>query len=169
MKFAKDFNIIMKKYQSDRIIVPRFSEKEGFYTTPQRSKMMSKIRSKDTKPELILRKAIWAKGYRYRLRVKKLPGSPDIVFRKFKLVIFVDGEFWHGYNWYEKKKRLKSNRGFWIPKIERNMQRDEENNLLLMEDGWTVLRYWENKIKNDINACISEIEEYLGKVSRVVS
>jgi len=161
MKFAKDFNIFMNKYKSERIKVPRFSEKEGFYTTPQRSKTMSKIRSKDTKPELILRKALWERGHRYRLRVKNLPGSPDIVFRKKKLVIFVDGEFWHGFNWTEKKKKIKSNRGFWIPKIERNMQRDEENNNLLKEMGWTVLRYWESSIKKDIKTCVDMIEERL--------
>ncbi len=161
MKFAKDFNIFMNKYKSERIKVPRFSEKEGFYTTPQRSKTMSKIRSKDTKPELMLRKALWERGHRYRLRVKNLPGSPDIVFRKKKLVIFVDGEFWHGFNWTEKKKKIKSNRGFWIPKIERNMQRDEENNNLLKEMGWTVLRYWESFIKKDIKTCVDMIEERL--------
>lgn len=151
----------VKKYKTEKIKVPRFSEKEGFYTTPQRSKTMSKIRSKDTKPELLLRKALWAKGHRYRLRVKKLPGSPDIVFRKFKLVIFIDGEFWHGLNWAEKKKKIKSNRAFWIPKIERNMQRDEENNMALEELGWTILRFWENSIKKDLNKCIATIEKQL--------
>jgi len=150
-------------YKKDRIKVPRFSEKEGFYTTPQRSRTMSKIRSKDTKPELILRKALWGRGHRYRLRVKYLPGSPDIVFRKSKLVIFVDGEFWHGYNWAEKKTKIKSNRAFWIPKIERNMQRDNENNTILREKGWTVLRFWESSIKKDLQKCIETIEENISK------
>ncbi|MCF6342984.1 MAG: very short patch repair endonuclease, partial [Bacteroidales bacterium] len=135
------------------------SEKEGFYTTPQRSKTMSKIRSKDTKPELLLRKALWAKGHRYRLRVKKLIGSPDIVFRKYKLVVFVDGEFWHGYNWEEKKQKIKSNRKFWIPKIERNMQRDIEVNNLLKEQGWTVLRFWDSSVKKEIQKCVEIIEQ----------
>jgi len=151
----------MNEYKSKRIKVPRFSEKEGFYTTEQRSRTMSRIRSKDTKPEMLLRKALWAKGHRYRLRVKKLPGSPDVVFRKHKLAIFVDGEFWHGYKWEAKKTKIKSNRGFWIPKIERNIQRDGENNKALKEMGWTVLRFWESAIKKDLDNCVASIEKCL--------
>ncbi len=147
----------MKPYPEIDIIVPKFSEENGFYTTKQRSEMMSKIKSKGTKPELKLRKVLWKLGYRYRKNVKKLPGSPDIVFAKFKLAIFVDGEFWHGYNWEEKKLDIKTNRDFWIPKIERNMQRDRKNNRLLMEKGWHVLRFWEKEIKNDLLGCISKI------------
>jgi DNA mismatch endonuclease (patch repair protein) len=144
-----------------KIKVPRFSEAEGFYTTPEKSRAMSKIRSKDTKPELILRKALWARNYRYRLRDKRLPGSPDIVFRKFKLVVFVDGDFWHGYDWESKKSKLKTNRGFWIPKIERNMQRDKENNEELESMGWKVLRFWESSLNKELDSCVAAIEEYL--------
>ncbi|WP_354330067.1 hypothetical protein [Pedobacter sp. CG_S7] len=90
-----------KGYKIKTIKVPRFKEANGFYTTPQNSKAMSKIRGKNTKPEIILRKAFWAKNFRYRIHVKNLPGKPDI-----------DGEFWHGYKWEEKKLKIKTNIGF---------------------------------------------------------
>lgn len=151
----------MKKYDEDPIIVPRFNEANGFYTTRQRSEIMSKIKSRDTKPELKLKKALWNLGYRYRKNVKKLPGTPDIVYPKKKLAIFVDGEFWHGYNWDEKKTKIKTNRGFWIPKIERNLQRDNRNNLLLSETGWFVMRFWEHEIEKDFEDCVHRVISYL--------
>ncbi|MBY0425310.1 MAG: very short patch repair endonuclease, partial [Cytophagales bacterium] len=101
----------------EEIEVPRFCEANGFYTTKARSAIMSTIRAKNTKPEIRLRKALWSQGIRYRKTLKNLPGKPDIVIRKYRLVIFVDGEFWHGYDWENKKATIKSNRGFWIPKI----------------------------------------------------
>jgi len=120
-----------KKYPEERIIVPRFNEASGFYTTPQRSKIMSKIKGKNTKPELAFRKALYAAGYRYRIDYKKLIGKPDIVLKKYKTVVFIDGEYWHGYNWEERKPKVKTNREFWIAKIERNIQRDKEVNQAL--------------------------------------
>ena len=147
----------MKTYSKDRIIVPRFKEENGFYTTKKRSELMSKIKAQGTKPEIKLQKALWNLGYRYRKNVRRLPGCPDIVIKKIKLVVFVDGEFWHGYKWEEKKLKIKSNRDFWIPKIERNMQRDKENNNLLYKEGWHVMRFWENEIKKDFEACIIQI------------
>jgi DNA mismatch endonuclease, patch repair protein len=155
--------IELKKYTENHIIVPRFNEANGFYTTKQRSELMGKIKSQNTKPELKLKKALWKLGFRYRKNVKKLPGTPDIVFPKDKIVIFVDGEFWHGYNWEEKKTKIKTNRDFWIPKIERNIQRDKKNNQLLSESGWYVLRFWEHEIKNDFENCISQIINYFQK------
>lgn len=151
----------MKTYPGNRIVVPRFNEENGFYTTKQRSELMGKIKAQDTKPEIKLRIALWNLGYRYRKNVRKLPGCPDIVFTRFKLVVFVDGEFWHGYNWEEKKLKIKSNRGFWIPKIERNMQRDEENNNLLSIEGWNVIRFWEKEIKSDFEGCITRIVKHI--------
>jgi DNA mismatch endonuclease (patch repair protein) len=151
----------LKKYSESQIVVPRFNEKNGFYTTKQRSKLMGKIKSQDTKPEIKLRKALWNLGYRYRKNVKKLPGKPDLVFFQYKLIIFIDGEFWHGYNWVEKKIQIKSNRDFWIPKIERNMQRDKENYKLLFELGWSVIRFWEHEIRKNIEDCISQVENYI--------
>jgi len=124
---------------------------------------MKKIRSKNTGPEILLRKALWAKGYRYRLHVKGIHGNPDIVFRKYKLAIFVDGEFWHGYNWEEKKPKIKSNREYWVKKIERNIERDQNNGQLLQEEGYFVLRFWEHQIKSNISDCMDEIEKYLKK------
>jgi len=151
----------LKKYIENQIIVPRFNEANGFYTTKQRSELMGKIKSQNTKPELKLKRALWNLGYRYRKNLKKLPGSPDIVYSKHKLAIFVDGEFWHGYNWSEKKTKIKTNREFWIPKIERNIQRDKQNNQLLMDTGWQVIRFWENELKKDFDGCINKVISYL--------
>ncbi|NOX48541.1 MAG: very short patch repair endonuclease [Chlorobi bacterium] len=157
----------MKKYPENNIKVPRFREENGFYTTKERSKLMSKIRGKDTKPEVMFRKALWARGYRYRKNVKKLPGKPDVVLRKFKLAIFIDGEFWHGHNWEEKKKSIKSNRAFWIPKIERNMQRDEQVEEELKDMDFTVFRFWEQQIKKDLGTCLEEVVEYIERFKLV--
>jgi len=118
---------------------------------------MKRIRSTNTTPELLLRKELWRLGYRYRLNVAKLKGKPDIVFNKYKLVIFVDGEFWHGYNWPEKKPKIKANRKYWIKKIERNMERDLENASHLVSNGYVVLRFWEHEIKKDLAGCIKKI------------
>lgn len=140
-----------------KIKVLKFKKELGFQTTTERSALMKKIRSKETKSEQQLRKVLWKFGIRYRINVKALPGSPDIVIRKKMLVIFVDGEFWHGYNWEIKKEKIKTNRGFWIPKIERNIQRDLENNDALKKMGFNVLRFWEHEIKKDITSCINKI------------
>ncbi|PZD78950.1 very short patch repair endonuclease [Mesonia sp. K7] len=147
-------------YEDKKIKVPRFEESAGFYTTKKRSKIMSKIRSKNTKPELIFRKALWKKGVRYRLN-NKLPGKPDISIKKYRLAIFIDGEFWHGHNWEERKKNIKSNSRFWIPKIERNMQRDREVNLQLERMDYRVFRFWSHEIKNNLNQCISDVLTYI--------
>jgi DNA mismatch endonuclease (patch repair protein) len=128
------------------------------------SELMGKIKSQDTKPELKLKKALWNLGFRYRKNVKKLPGNPDIVFNKVKLAIFVDGEFWHGYKWEEKKNKIKTNRDFWIPKIDRNIQRDKKNNQMLTESGWYVMRFWEHEIKSDLEYCINKIINYLQEI-----
>lgn len=151
----------MAEYKEDRIVVPRFNEASGFYTTKQRSELMSKIKGKNTTPEITLRKALWALGIRFRIDYKSLPGKPDIVNKKHGIVIFVDGEFWHGYNWEEKKKKIKANREFWIPKIERNMQRDRENNTKLERQGYKVFRFWEHEVKNELERCLNNILEYI--------
>ena len=124
-----------KSYSAPKIKVPRFKEENGFYTTKQRSFMMSRIKGKDTKPEKLLKKALWHTGLHHRSNKRKLPGKPDLTFIKYKLVIFVDGAFWHGHNWPERKQAIKSNRAFWIPKIERNIQRDHEINALYPQKG----------------------------------
>ncbi|VVU99544.1 MULTISPECIES: very short patch repair endonuclease [Mesonia] len=125
---------------------------------------MSKIKGKDSKPEVKFRKALWHLGYRYRKNYKKLIGKPDIVFQKYKTVIFIDGEFWHGYKWNEKKENIKSNRAFWIPKIERNMQRDQEVNQALQQDGYQVFRFWQKDIKENLNSCLEEVIKHLENI-----
>ncbi len=144
-------------YEDKKIKVPRFNEESGFYTTPERSKIMSRIRGKNTKPELAFRKALYAAGYRYRTDYKKLIGKPDIALKKYKTVIFIDGEYWHGHNWKERKPRVKTNREFWIAKIERNIQRDQEVNTELKRLGYKVFRFWESEVNKKLEQCLSEV------------
>lgn len=119
-------------------------------TKEQRHKNMKNIRSKDTKIEVILRMALWNKGYRYRKNYKNLPENPDIVLTKYKIAIFCDGEFFHGKDWEVLKPKLEksNNSDFWISKISRNRERDDEINKRLLFEGWTVIRFWGNDIKN---------------------
>ncbi len=146
----------------DEIIkVPRFEEEGGFYTTKQRSRTMSKIRGKNSKPEILLRKALWKSNIRYRIHQKDLPGTPDIAIRKYRLVIFIDGAFWHGYQWEEKKHRIKSNQAFWIPKIERNIQRDRNVNKTLLHAGYTVMRFWEHEVEKNLDLVVNQILLYI--------
>ncbi len=153
------------KYSEERIKVPRFNEESGFYTTPERSKIMSKIRGKNTKPELAFRKALYASGYRYRVDYKKLIGKPDIVLKKYKTAIFIDGEYWHGRNWEERKPKIKTNREFWVAKFERNMQRDKEVNAELNHLGYKVFRFWETEVKKELERCLAEVISYLEEQS----
>jgi len=148
---------MVMSYEDKKIKVPRFNEESGFYTTPERSKIMGKIRGKNTKPELAFRKALYATGYRYRIDYKKLIGRPDIVLKKYKTVIFIDGEYWHGHNWKERKKKIKTNREFWIPKLERNMQRDKEVNKELERLGYKVFRFWEKEVKTELEVCLKKV------------
>jgi len=145
--------------EKDQIKVPRFEESAGFYTTKQRSKTMSKIRGKNSKPEMLLRKALWNKNIRFRIHRSDLPGRPDLVIEKYKLVIFIDGDFWHRYNWQLRKP--KTNTSFWIPKIERNMQRDRFVNKQLTEVGYTVMRFWEHQVKENLDACVNQVLLYI--------
>ena len=122
-------------------------------TTPEVSKRMSNVSLKGGKSETMLAKELWNQGIRYRKNYKKLPGSPDIAITKYKIAVFVDGEFWHGENWNERKEKLKSNREYWIAKIEENMSRDKRNDALLIEKGWTPIHFWENEVKRDVHKC----------------
>ena len=124
-----------------------------------RSRIMSSIRSKNTKVEWILRRALWKKGLRYRLHYK-IKGSPDIVFPSKKVAVFIDGDFWHGYNWEKLKPKLKNE--FWVNKILRNMQRDKEVNEELKKMGWKVIRIWEHELRKDVNKCVKKIKRVLG-------
>ena len=120
---------------------------------------MQAIRSKDTTIDLALRKALWKKGIRYRKNYKGLIGKPDIVITKYRIVVFCDSDFWHGYDWDNRKSRIKSNQEYWIPKIERNMKRDKEVTAVLVEQGWIVLRFWEHSIRKNLESCLDDIEE----------
>ena len=130
-------------------------------TKEQRHKNMKNIKSKDTKIEVVLRKELWHRGYRYRKNYNELPGKPDIVLTKQKIVIFCDSEFFHGKDWEVLKPRLEkgSNANYWLKKIERNITRDQEINQQLNFLGWTVVRFWGKEILNNTDECIKVIEE----------
>jgi DNA mismatch endonuclease, patch repair protein len=150
-----------KPYKQPKIQVPRFCEANGFYTTKQRSYNMSKIKGRDTKPEKLLKKALWHAGLRYRSNKRDFPGKPDIIYIKHKLLIFVDGTFWHGHDWENRQRDIKTNREFWISKIERNMQRDREINNFYRSRGWTVLRFWDFEVKQELGACVKKVVEQI--------
>ena len=126
-------------------------------TKEQRHKNMKNIHGKDTKIEVILRKALWNKGYRYRKNYKKLSGSLDIALTKYKIAIFCDGEFFHGKDGDTLKKS--NNSEFWINKISRNIERDDETNKKLDFEGWTVIRFWGEDIKKHTDECVKVVEE----------
>ena len=128
------------------------------HSKEQRRKNMQAVKNKDSKIEQLLRKELWARGLRYQKNSKKVFGKPDIVFIGKKVAVFCDSEFWHGYDWDNKKNDIQSRREFWIPKIERNMQRDIEVTTRLTQEGWTVLRFWGNEIKHDLKSCDDIIE-----------
>ena len=130
------------------------------------SKNMSKIHSKDTSIELLLRKALWHKGYRYRKNYKVLPGSPDIVLTKYKIAIFCDSEFFHGKDWDSLKTRLEKGKNpeFWINKIERNRNRDYENDKKLLFLGYTVIHFGGQDIIKHTDECIQAIEESIWNI-----
>ena len=112
---------------------------------------MAAIRGKDTKPEILVRKFLFSKGLRYRLNNRKLPGSPDIVLKKYKTVIFVDGCFWHGHEGCKYFRLPKSNTPFWEAKITRNIERDKETTQALTALGWKVISIWECELRNKSN------------------
>ena len=130
-------------------------------TKAQRKKAMSRIRSKDTSIEVILRKALWHRGIRYRKNYKQLPGTPDIAITKYQIAIFCDSEFFHGKDWENLKLRLQngSNSTYWVKKITRNRERDEEVEKALRFREWIVLRFWGNDIKKNTETCVRVIEE----------
>lgn len=123
-------------------------------TKEQRTKNMRAIKSKDTKIELKLRKALWNKGVRYRKNFKIYDCHPDIVITKYKIAIFCDGDFWHG---KKTKYKVRTNERYWNEKIKRNVERDLENTILLRDNGWTVMRFWESDINSDLDRCVHEI------------
>jgi DNA mismatch endonuclease, patch repair protein len=125
-------------------------------TPEQRSRTMSRIRKTDTKPELIIRRLSFSRGLRYRKYSAHLPGKPDLVFASPKVVVFIDGDFWHGWQFDEWEQKLSSK--YWRDKIAGNRKRDNEHNSRLRQDGWTVLRIWEHEVEEDAEACVDRIE-----------
>ena len=145
------------------------SSKALINVTKENSKRLSSVRGKDTKIELKLRQALWAKGYRYRKNYKKLPGTPDICLTKYKIAIFCDGEFFHGKDWdVLRVKVLKGNNGeYWADKIQKNMIRDDEKDKALNALGWTVIHFWGNDILKHTDECIKVIEETIFELKLV--
>lgn len=127
-------------------------------TPEQRRRNMQHVRNKDSEIERLLRKELWRRGLRYRKNVRGIPGCPDIAFKGLKIAVFCDSEFWHGFDWDNRKSDIKSNRDFWINKIERNISRDKEVNKILESDGWLVLRFWGKNIKKNLSECADIIE-----------
>lgn len=127
-------------------------------TPEQISYNMRQVKNKGSKIEVMLMKELWRRGLRYRKNVNSVYGKPDIAFIGKKIAVFCDSEFWHGFNWEERKKDFKSHQEFWIPKIERNMERDKEVNATLKSEGWTVIRFWGNDIKKHLQECADIIE-----------
>ena len=130
-------------------------------TKEQRRKNMQHIKARDTSIEVKLRKSLWSKGYRYWKNYDGLPGKPDIVLMKYKVAIFCDSEFFHGKDWEVLKPRLEksNNSQYWISKISRNRERDDEINKRLLFEGWTVIRFWGKEIQKNVDECVKVIEE----------
>lgn len=132
-------------------------------TPAQRRKNMQHVKNKDSKIEVALRRALWQAGFRYRKNVRKVFGCPDIAFLRLKIAVFCDSEFWHGYDWENRKHDFKSRQEFWIPKIEKNMARDREVNEKLTAEGWTVIRFFGKEIKNNLENCVKIVADAVKK------
>lgn len=142
------------------------SEKEPRFhgsVSEQRHRNMSRIKCKDTSIEIVLRKILWQHGYRYRKNYKDLPGKPDIAITKYKIAIFCDSEFFHGKNWEVLRAKLEkgNNPDYWIPKIERNIERDNEKDKELLFGGWTVIHFWGKEIMDNPEECLKVVEEVI--------
>ena len=135
-------------------------------TKEQRRKNMQAVKSKGSKIETLLAKELWKRGRRYRKNNKSVYGKPDFTFKKHKIAIFVDSEFWHGKDWEERKNDHKSNEEFWHKKIERNIERDKEVNEYLLKSGWQVLRFWGKEIEHELVTCVQKIESKIDEAKR---
>lgn len=134
-------------------------------TPEQITKNMKAVKSSGSKIEIMLMKELWSRGLRYRKNVKTIYGKPDITFIGKKVAVFCDSEFWHGYNWEERKHDFKSHQEFWIPKIERNIERDKEVTKKLESDGWTVIRFWGRDIKKNLKECADIVEKVVKNIA----
>ena len=131
-------------------------------TTPARSRLMARVRSKDTRPELYVRRALWTEGFRYRLHVGELPGRPDMVMSRYRVAVFVQGCFWHQHG-CKRSKRPASNREFWNLKFEANINRDARNRTGLQDRGWTVATIWECRIESDTESLLTLLRRLRSK------
>ena len=132
-----------------------------FDTDVETSRRMSNVKLKKGDAERMLAKELWNRGYRYWLNKRSLPGSPDIAIKKYNVAVFVDGEFWHGFDWENKKKTIKRNREYWIEKIEENITRDIRNDKALRAQGWIPVHFWSKDVLRDSQGCVDEIENIL--------
>lgn len=132
-------------------------------TQEQRRKNMQAVKATGSKIETAFAKALFARGYRYRKNDRTVFGKPDLTFKKIKLAIFIDSEFWHGKDWDKHKHDHKSNKDFWHKKIERNIQRDKEVNSQLKKDGWKVLRFWGKQVQKSLDICILKTEKVINE------
>ena len=126
-------------------------------TSPEISKRMSHVKTKKNSAEVMLAKSLWHKGYRYRLNYKELPGSPDIALTKYRIAIFIDGEFWHGKDFEQRKTKLKNNKDYWIEKIQENIDRDLKNDKLLRQMEWYPIHFLSNDVIKYCNQCVEEV------------
>jgi DNA mismatch endonuclease (patch repair protein) len=134
-------------------------------------KIMSAIKSKNTKPEILLRKELWRRGLRFRTNYKAVPGTPDIVFTRAKIAVFCDGDFWHGHNWVLRgygsfEEEISHYAPYWSKKIQANVERDQRVNETLRQEGWLVLRLWENDIKRELQKCAAQVERAYRSIMR---
>ena len=126
-------------------------------TSPEISKRMAHVKTKKNSAEVMLAKSLWHRGYRYRLNYKALPGFPDVALTKYRIAIFIDGEFWHGKDFEQRKTKLKNNKDYWIEKIQENIDRDLRNDKLLRQMDWYPIHFWSNDVIKYCNQCIDEI------------
>ena len=126
-------------------------------TSPEISKRMSHVKTKRNSAEIMIAKSLWHRGYRYRLNYKALPGSPDIALAKYRIAIFIDGEFWHGKDFEQRKTKLKNNKVYWIEKIQENIDRDLKNDKLLRQMDWYPIHFWSNDVIKYCNQCVEEL------------
>lgn len=133
---------------------------------PAKSLAMASIPTSGSRIETVLSRAMWAAGIRYRRQYRKLPGKPDFVIVRARIAIFCDSSFWHGRNWPASAAAFRTNREFWIPKIERNVHRDAEVNASLAHLGWSVYRFWDDEILNRTDKCVNKVISAMKKARR---
>jgi DNA mismatch endonuclease, patch repair protein len=132
-----------------------------YETDTATSTRMTNVKLKHGDAEQVLAKLLWKRNFRYWLNYKKLPGSPDIAIKRYNIAVFVDGEFWHGYDWENKKERIVRNRDYWIEKIEENIARDNRNDKLLKSMGWIPIHFWSKEVLKDSEGCVRDIEDII--------